>query len=195
MALYLTFPDGGVTPTEHRPKTHYGFVHLVPWAEWFVQGDQLRRDYRCKHPNRNQHVSLDVDPLGKTDGQVCGSQIRNLLSTLNKSTRGPPCQLRISGYPRTDAQDSAERPITKVNSRHQNRRNYRITGTAARIHNTRPGTELPALRDGVRAKCKKQPVKTLLIPGRGSNSQPPGPQSDTLTARPKRSRPIGRVSW
>ncbi|KAI8483640.1 hypothetical protein Bbelb_385780 [Branchiostoma belcheri] len=41
--------------------------------------------------------------------------------------------------------------------------------------------------------CKKQEetVKTLLVPGRGSNPQPPGPQSDTLTARPKRSRPIG----
>ncbi|KAI8481450.1 hypothetical protein Bbelb_408240 [Branchiostoma belcheri] len=30
---------------------------------------------------------------GKTDAQVCGSQIRNLLSTLNKSTRRLPCQL------------------------------------------------------------------------------------------------------
>ncbi|KAI8480006.1 hypothetical protein Bbelb_422550 [Branchiostoma belcheri] len=38
-------------------------------------------------------TSPSMDPLGKTDAQVCGSQIRNLLSTLNKSTRRPPCQL------------------------------------------------------------------------------------------------------
>ncbi|KAI8514289.1 hypothetical protein Bbelb_086130 [Branchiostoma belcheri] len=38
-------------------------------------------------------TSPSMDPLGKTGFQVCGSQIRNLLSTLNKSTRRPPCQL------------------------------------------------------------------------------------------------------
>ncbi|KAI8512213.1 hypothetical protein Bbelb_088520 [Branchiostoma belcheri] len=38
-------------------------------------------------------TSPSMDPLGKTGSQVCGSQIRNLLSTLNKSPRRPPCQL------------------------------------------------------------------------------------------------------
>ncbi|KAI8518810.1 hypothetical protein Bbelb_020670 [Branchiostoma belcheri] len=42
--------------------------------------------------------------------------------------------------------------------------------------------------------CKKQEktVKTLLVPGWGSPPRPPGHQSDTLTAWPKRSRPLGQ---
>ncbi|KAI8500020.1 hypothetical protein Bbelb_223370 [Branchiostoma belcheri] len=61
----------------------------------YVDGSKLTRDQLLRaccealgvHPCN--HVSLDMDPLGKTDVQVCGSQIRNLLSTLNKSTRRP----------------------------------------------------------------------------------------------------------
>ncbi|KAI8518572.1 hypothetical protein Bbelb_045890 [Branchiostoma belcheri] len=45
-----------------------------------------------RHVRPSVNFGTTTDPLRKRDAQVCGSQIRNLSSTLNKSMRRPPCQ-------------------------------------------------------------------------------------------------------
>ncbi|KAI8521096.1 hypothetical protein Bbelb_008500 [Branchiostoma belcheri] len=74
-------------------------------------------------PRRLYTVRGSAVSAEKTDAQVCGSQIRSLLATLNKSTRRPPCQhsslmyCNLVSEPKPDRPRVTKRATTPINGR------------------------------------------------------------------------------